>query len=48
MPPVTFEALAYLKVNKDLWNKADVIEAMSRRHSDRVQQAMEEDLHHDV
>ena len=48
MSPVMFEALAYLKANKDLWNEADVIEAMSRRHSDRVQQAMEEDLHYDV
>ena len=48
MSPVMFEALAYLKANKDLWNEADVIEAMSRRHSDRVQQAVEEELHHDV
>ena len=48
MSPVMFEALAYLKAKKDLWNEADVIEEMSRRDSDRVQQAMEDDLHHDV
>lgn len=46
--PVMFEALAYIKANKDLWNEADVIEAMSRKDSDRVQQAMEDNLHHDV
>ena len=48
MSPVMFEALAYLKANKDLWNEADVIETMSRRDSDRVQQGMEDDLNHDV
>ena len=48
MPPVMFEALTYLKVNKELWNKTDVIEAMSRRQSERVLQAMNEDFLHDV
>ena len=48
MSPVMFEALAYLKVNKELWNKTDVIEAMSRRQSERVLQAMNEDCLHDV
>ena len=48
MSPVMFEVLAYLKVNKELWNKTDVIEAMSRRQSERVLQAMNEDFLHDV
>ena len=48
MSPVMFEALAYLKVNKELWNETDVIEAMSRRQSERVLQAMNEDFLHDV
>ena len=46
--PVMFEALAYLKVNKELWNETDVIEAMSRRQSERVLQAINEDFLHDV
>ena len=46
--PVMFEALAYLKVNKELWNKTDVIETMSRRQIERVLQAMNEAFLHDV
>ena len=47
MFPVLFEALAFFKTNRELWDGQDVIKAMSRRVSERVQQTIDMDMEHD-
>ena len=46
MSPVLFVALAFKKTNRELWNEYDVVEAMSRQISEKVQEAIDEDMYH--
>ena len=46
MSPVVFEAIVFLKINKDMWEECDVIEAISRQRSARVDQQIAEDEEH--
>ena len=43
MTPIVFEAICFLKINKDVWDECDIVEAMARQKSIRVQQQIEED-----
>ena len=43
MTPIVFEAIVFLKINKDLWDEIDVVEASSMQKSYRVEQMIAED-----